>query len=170
MSDTRSISVTQPVARALSGVALLGAGLVHLAIAPAQAAFSLSAIVIVAVGELALAIALLSGGVRLTATLPSLCCIPTVLWAVLELTSASSALAVGPMLTATVLGLFAGGALAISVRRSAPPHPRRFTYMVTLALGCALLPLAAVPAMAAAQYPADQPSMQHEMQHGTHHH
>lgn len=170
MTDTRSTSVTQPVARALSGVALLGAGLVHLAIAPSLGALSLTALVVAAVGELGLAIALLSGSVRLSSTLPVLCCLPAVLWAVLELTAISGALSVGPMLTATLLGLFAGGTLAISARRRSQARPRRFTYIVTLVLGCAVLPLAAVPAMAAAQYPGDQPGMHHDMTHNVHHH
>ncbi|PFG30646.1 hypothetical protein [Paramicrobacterium agarici] len=162
----------RPIARAVSGLTLLGAGLVHFAVAPAQATPLLAGLAVLATAELAFSIGVLSGRLVPSVRLIGLSSAPLIVWAVFVfadgLLGAETPLPVGPMLAAAALNFTAALSLAASVRLSrrvsSPARPWMFT--AALVAGAVMLPFIAVPAMSAAQHPSgDQPSMSHLNEH-----
>ncbi|WP_167133330.1 hypothetical protein [Paramicrobacterium chengjingii] len=161
-----------PIVRAFSGLATLGSGLVHFAIAPQQSILFVVLLAIIATSELILALGILGHRIRVTAAAAIFVSAPTVVWALLALvTDEAGSLPLGPMLTAAALGLFAALLLATSHRLHASrgTAARPWTFAAALVVGAAILPIVAVPAIVEAQYPSSgQPAHSYPNEH--HHH
>lgn len=170
----QTIPADRPIVRAAAGVALLGSGLVHFSVAPAQIIALLVVLAVLGTAELVFAVGVLSGRIPLNARAAVLASVPLGVWALLAFAAAvlgaDTALPAGPMLAGASLNVLAALALAASVRF---PHrtdtaTRPWLFTTALVVGAALLPFIAVPAMSAAQYPSgDTPSMSqiHEHHH-----
>ncbi|SEB91678.1 hypothetical protein SAMN04489806_2119 [Paramicrobacterium humi] len=171
-SPAREATADRPVTRAVAGLALLGAGLVHFALAPQQGHALLGVLAALGAAELAGAVGILAGRLRVSTRAAVAATLPLVLCAALALGPA--VLGVGtplpalPLLAGALLGVIAALSLAASARLTprTGAHPWRFT--LALVIAAAVLPFIAVPAMSSAQYPTgDAPSM--SQLHGHHH-